>query len=658
MIFPFPGKRLLGTALPLSALWTDDSSGVGEFPDLPAFGEWCRDRGIRLVQLLPVNDTGDHASPYFALSAFALNPVYLRLSELPEAASVAAEIAALGERFSGGGRVRYGEVLAAKRTVLKAAYERCRGAILPAKGLSDWMDANPWIRQYAAFKFLKVRNGSRGWTEWTELRDPTRAQIDALWDSPPVRAEMTFYAWVQMRAEEQFRSAALALEKLGIALKGDLPILLNVDSADVWADRGIFRTDFSAGAPPDQAAPLGQNWGFPLYDWAALKRRGYDFWKARLAQAAKFYHAYRIDHVLGFFRIWAVPAEDESAALGRFLPSVPVDRKSLAGLGFDDGRMRWLTEAHLPLAELRDGLSGHPDREAEIGRAIASALDRIGDEELFLFKKAVRGERDIRALALDDRTKELLCRAWRDRCLLAQEGGFLPQWRYWESRAWASLGEGEKAALETLFRASREASERVWEEAGREILGALTQASDMLPCAEDLGAIPDFLPKALSDLGILGLRIARWTRRWAEAGQPFVPLASYPEDSVSALSVHDTSTLREWWEREGDHREFYYAIGGTGECPARCGPETAAFALTAAARGSSRLFIPCIQDLLALSEGWKPDDPAQERINVPGTDTDSNWSYRLPGRISDIAADDTLKQSLLGVASARERGEA
>jgi 4-alpha-glucanotransferase len=658
MIFPFPGKRLLGTALPLAALWTDGSSGVGEFPDLIAFGEWCHGCGIRLIQLLPVNDTGDHASPYFALSAFALNPLYLRLSDLPEAAAVRAEIETLSKNFSGGGRLRYGELLSAKRTVLKAAFERRREDILSSEGLRDWMKANPWIRQYAAFKFLKARNGSRGWAEWTELRDPTPAQIDGLWNHATMRSEMAFYAWVQMRAEEQFRAAALGLEKLGIALKGDLPILLNVDSADVWADRSIFRSDFSAGAPPDDAAPLGQNWGFPLYDWKALKKRGYDFWKARLAQAAKFYHAYRIDHVLGFFRIWAAPKDDETAALGRFLPSIAIEKRSFAELGFDDARLRWLTEAHLPLAELREGLSGYPELDAELGRAIGSALVRIGTEELFLFKPSIRGERDIRALALDGRTKELLCRFWRNRCLLVQDDGFLPQWRYWESRAWASLTEGEKASLENLFRVSREASEKLWEKEGREILGALTAASDMLPCAEDLGAIPEFLPKALSELGILGLRIARWTRRWREPGQPFVPLSDYPEDSVSALSVHDTSTLREWWEREGDHREFYYAIGGQVQCPARCDPETAAFVLGAAARGSSRLFIPCVQDLLALSDAWKPADPSQERVNVPGTDDERNWSYRLPGRISDIASDGNLKKSLLGVATARERGEA
>jgi 4-alpha-glucanotransferase len=654
MVFPFPRKRLLGTALPLSALWTEEGPGVGEFPDLLPFGRWCRDCGIKLIQLLPLNDSGDHSSPYFALSAFALNPLYIRLSDLPEAGSIQREIAAFKKKFPGGGRIRYAELMAAKTAALRAAFEGDRDTIIASKGLQSWIKKNPWIRQYAAFKCLKALNGSRGWPEWTSMRDPAPGEIDALWKDAKTKAEFSFYAWVQMRAEEQFRAAAQGLEGMGIALKGDLPILLNVDSADVWADRLIFRSDFSAGAPPDSGSALGQNWGFPLYDWAALKKRGYDFWKDRLAQAAKFYHAYRIDHVLGFFRIWAVPAHDSSAALGRFLPSSLIKKTRLTELGFDAARLRWLAEPHIPLSALYEGLFGLPDLEGEIGRIASIALDRIPGEELFRFKPGIRGERDIDGLKLDARSKDLLRVWWRNRSLLAQDSGYLPHWRYWETRAWASLSEGEKGSLEDLFRASRGESEALWEKEGREILAALMKSSDMLACAEDLGAIPPFVPKALSDLGILGLRIARWTRRWQEPGEPFIPPAQYPKDTVSALSVHDTSTLREWWERENDHRDYFYAAGGKGECPARCDPATASFILESASRGSSRLFIPCIQDLLAMSEKWKPEDPREERVNVPGTDDARNWSYRLPGRVSDLASDLELKKSLLGVAQARE----
>jgi 4-alpha-glucanotransferase len=659
MKFPFPGRRLLGVAVPLSALWTDESLGIGEFADLPGFGRWCRDCGIELVQILPVNDSGDHASPYFALSAFALHPIHVRLSDLPEAPSIGKEIAAAANTFPPGARIIYRDLLSSKMAALKAAFERNAQQIAVSAPLRDWIEANAWIKTYAPFRVLKDRNSSRGWKDWAGMRDPRPKDIAGLWKDPEYKRDLYFYAWLQFRLEEQFRRAVEALEGMGVALKGDLPILLNEDSADVWADRSIFLTDFTAGSPPDAGTALGQNWGFPIYDRERLAGRGYDFWVDRLKQADKFYHAYRIDHVLGFFRVWAVPERDRSAALGRFIPYESIPAAVLLASGFDAGRIRWLSEPHIRLSAMYERLYGAPDLEGEIKRVIDSALVRVGSEDLFLFNPRIRGEKDIWALDIEGRSKDFLIDWWRNRALLSTGDGFyLPTWRYWETQAFSTLSAGEKASLEALFHKAQEKSELEWESGGREILGVLRKSSGMLPCAEDLGAIPPAVPKVLSELGILGLRIARWTRKWKEPGEPFIPLGEYPEASVSTLSVHDTSTLREWWERESDHRDFYRAIGGGGDCPQSCDPGTAAFVLKKAAAGSSRLFIPALQDLLALTDAFKPADCREERVNVPGSDDAKNWSYRMPCRIGDLAADHKLRDAVRAVASARKTGEA
>ncbi len=659
MIFPYPGRRLLGVAVPLTALWSEKSCGVGEFADLIPFASWCHEAGIKLIQILPVNDSGDHSSPYFALSAFALHPIHIRLADLPEAPSIKAEIDNLTREFSGGARVPYHMLLSAKTTALQEAFNRNQEAILGSKELAAFIKANPWLKPYAAFRLLKARNASRGWKEWKALRDPEAKDIAAIWKDGANAAELNFYAWVQLRLEQQFSAAVAALDRLGIALKGDLPILLNEDSADVWAEREIFNSDYTAGSPPDMGSTLGQNWGFPIYDWDALAERDYDFWKARLKQAEKFYHAFRIDHVLGFFRIWAVPERDQSASLGHFIPSRGISASALVAAGFDKPRLRWLSEPHIRLSAIYESLFGMANLENEVGRIIDGALERVGNEDLFLFKRGIRGEKDIYALNIEGRSKDFLVQWWRNRVLISVgDGLYLPSWRYWETQAFPTLNEGEKAIIERIFRENQAASETLWEESGREILALISESSSMLPCAEDLGSIPPAVPRVLAELDILGLRIVRWTRKWNEPGQPFIPLGEYPAASVSTLSVHDCSTLREWWEREADHRDFYYAAGGQGDCPSICDPGVAAFALKRVASGSSRLFIPCLQDILALSDAWKPQDPAEERVNVPGLDDERNWSYRMPGRIEDISKDENLKAAIRQVAAERGQEEA
>jgi 4-alpha-glucanotransferase len=647
MVYPKDKRRISGLAAPLSALWTEGSLGIGEFADLPALGRLCRASGLEIIQILPVNDTGSHSSPYFALSAFALNPVYARLSDFPEAA--ACKQLADDPRFAPGkgGSVRYGDAVRLKEDGLRLMYASNRPSIVWSEQLERWIKANPWSRAYAAFKALKAENGDRGWKEWKNFKNPSKKDIDAIWEDPARAPEIAYHCWVQMRLEEQLRSAATALGSMGIALKGDLPIMLNEDSADVWADRRYFRSECTAGSPPDGEAPFGQNWGFPVYDREALERDDFAFWKARLAQADKFYHAFRIDHVLGFFRIWAVPERDHTAFLGRFMPGAAISEAALAARGFDPGRVKWLSLPHIDGNALRASLGGEVDPHGAFEMISAKILERIGEEDLFLFKKEIRGEKDIREAVSSEQGANELCRAWRDRALIPLEGGaFAQAWRVWDSRAFKSLSDWERRVLEGLFDEAREESRAMWIQGGKKILEAIRSASSMLVCAEDLGAIPPGVPEALAELEILGLRICRWARKWDKPGKPFVLPSEYPEASVCALSVHDTSTLRGWWEREGDSREFYKALGAGDAGPPGLTPELAGYFIEGAAKGASRLFIPAIQDYLALSPAYAPKDPEAERINVPGREDERNWSYRLPAKIEDLEGDAHLVQEI------------
>ncbi len=638
MKYSNPGARAFGVSAPLGSIKTAGGWRVGEYPDLVPFARLCSALGAGLVQILPVNDTGSQSSPYSALSAFALHPLYLRVRDLPEAAAAPEAVARL-EAFAAeaepGERFPYGACLGAKLAALRAVYDASRASIAKDKALAAFVAERPWVKTYAVFKRLKSSFGERAWPRWPEYRDPAKDDIEALWLEPAARDEQLFHAWTQMRAAEQFGAAARAVAGMGMTLLGDIPILMNEDSADVWSDRSFFDSSMRAGAPPDMYSSDGQNWGFPIYDWDAMERDGYSFWRARVAEADRYYSAYRIDHVLGFFRIWALGEREETGSLGRFVPGPVADRSELAAAGFSGERLRWLSEPHIGGDELRAAAGADAVRAEEL------ALERIGGEDLYLFKRSVRGEADVSAMGLGGASAAFLKERWRDRALLpAGDGRFAPTWRYRESRAWGSLSDDERRSLDALLSEKAAAAERDWERRGRILLSMLKSASGMLPCAEDLGAVPDCVPRVLSELGIPGLRVPRWMRRWDEPGRPFKALEEYGALSACTPSVHDTSTLRGWWEFE-DGREAFVAAycPELSPAPERLGPETVPSVLRALAKGPSMLFVIQLQDALDASAAYRSADPRADRINVPGVVDDFNWTWRMGPAVEDLESE-------------------
>ena len=382
------------------------------------------------------------------------------------------------------------------------------------------------VKAYAVFRALKRRNDERPWMAWEEERDIDDRGIERLWKRKNLIAETRFYVWMQMRLAEQFSAAARSLDGSGIALKGDIPILINEDSADAWADRDVFRPELRAGAPPDMFSELGQNWGFPIYNWMTLEKRDYDWWRRRLDVASRYYHAYRIDHVLGFFRIWAVPAGNFSGIPGFFWPQHGISREELYEIGFDDGRIRWLREPHMPEDLLVREL-GRDTLDTLVGQS--GILQRLGDEDLFLFSPDVTGEQCLAELDLSEEAKNALLEHFRDRTLVELPDGTLaPTWTFRQCSRYQGLTEGERDRFEALVARAAVQSNELWADHGRTILKVMKESSDMLPCAEDLGVVPEAVPRVLQSLGILGLKIPRWTHYWDQPGQPLVPFGEYP----------------------------------------------------------------------------------------------------------------------------------
>lgn len=645
-----------GVLVPVFSLRTPDSTGVGEFLDLVPLAEWCQSCSLDLIQLLPVNDTGDDASPYNALSAFALHPVYCRVQVVPEYARLDPAVQKavdkqLSSLKSNKNNFEYMKVRSTKISVLKTIFEAFEPAIKTNKELKSWLADNPWAKDYGVFMALKDQHQRAGWKFWREeVRRGSRNLIDRLWEQKEISGAALFWAWLQFRIEEQFLLAVKSLDEKGITLKGDIPIMMNEDSVDVWSQPENFFLDLRAGAPPDMFSRMGQNWGFPIYNWDYLEAHDYSWWRSRLKQADKFYHAFRIDHVLGFFRIWTIPHENTEGILGYFKPSIFLSLNELANLGFDKGRVHWLAEPHIPGQRLND-LFGM--RSIEI---IGRCFDRIGEEDLYLFKPEIQGERTIHDLPLMQDEKEHLLGMFRDRALIRVDDGlYSPSWTFRDCWRYHLLGEQEKQSFERLVGMRQGESEKLWASQGEKLLKFMRETVPMLACAEDLGTIPDCVPGILEKTGVLSLKIPRWARFYGQPGQPWIRPQNYPFLSVCATSVHDTSTLREWWETDGDHESFWYAIGGEGPCPHDYNPETARVVLGKIFETSSALCVVQLQEFFALHGPFRVDQASSERVNVPGTVGEHNWSWRLPFNIEKMAADKGFVKEVKALAEERKK---
>ena len=364
-----------GVAVPVSAL-RSPGHGIGEFADLVGLADWAASVGFELVQILPVQDTGNDPSPYAGMSALALHPVYLRIEDIEGSEAVLDAYLREQAPLAARPRVDHAAALTSKVRALRAIFERLDGGRLAA-AVDDFAAERPWLSEHVAYRILKERHGGRPWTEWEEHRDPTPDDLPAILASDAT--ETRFQLWVQREADRQLRAVAEAMDARGVRLKGDIPILMHDDSADVWLHRHLFDREGRAGAPPDMYSDEGQYWSFPCYDWQAMAEDDHAWWRRRLRHAARYFHALRIDHVLGFFRIWRIPSDRRTGRLGIFDPTVELKRGELNRRGLDDGFLDWIaspadTHDHRGASELE---ILEIDDPAERQRRLDENADRI-----------------------------------------------------------------------------------------------------------------------------------------------------------------------------------------------------------------------------------------------------------------------------------------
>jgi len=501
-------KRRFGICVPLFSLRSENDCGVGDIGDLFPLVDWCREIGASVIQLLPLNDMGMDGVPYAALSAFAMDPVYISLHHLDvmsEDANLSAHARAVAANMNMAGRVDYQGVRSAKMEFLSRALRLVDGVEL-RREFDRFRAENEWLDGYLTYRVIKEIEGFSSWEKWTA--DYPDSEINGVLDRRRDLVDLHLYSqWV---LDRQLRDAAEYAREAGVLLMGDVPILVSRDSADVWETPGYFRLDTSAGAPPDMYSSDGQNWGFPTFDRDAMRADGFKWWRARLAHAERYFDLYRIDHVVGFFRIWTL------------------------NFGAPNGREGWF--------EPRD--------------------------------------------------------------------------------------------------------EAAWGDHGREIMRIMLESTTMLPLAEDLGTIPAICRETLRDLGICGLKVQRWERRWEGDGD-FIPPGEYEPVSMATFSTHDTEVLADWWESsdQWERQRLHEAIGRTGEAPSSLGHELHRDLVRWLSGAGSMFYVLMLQDLLA-PFGLLEVPPAEQRVNLPGTVNDANWTWRCPITIERLLSNASLAQGI------------
>jgi len=639
--------RGAGVAIPVFSLRGPKGCGVGEFADLKEMAEWASGVGLKMVQVLPVNDTTSSRTwtdsyPYSAISVYALHPLYLRVDEMSYGLVDEGAFVLERDMLNENKQVDYEGVMAVKWRVTREIFDGRREEILRDARFLDFLDKNRgWLLDYAVFCVKRDEFHTAVFSNWGEWARYSREKVEEMAGDP----DALYFVWLQYELDRQLTDAVARMHELGVALKGDLPIGMDRESVEAWVSPHLFRMDTQTGAPPDAFAVKGQNWGFPTYDWEAMRRDGYAWWRSRFGRLSRYFDAYRIDHILGFFRIWQIPAGQVDGILGRFSPALGIKAEEFAqrGVKFDAQRFCRPFVAEEDLVELFD------ERVEEVKKGFLKSVGECG----WTLRDGLVTQRDVLEVLekMDaEALKEGLMEMVGDVLFLEEEGGLLhPRIGLMGTKSFAALGEQEQRALRELhddyFHVRQE---RFWEAKAYEKLPAMRAASDMLLCGEDLGMVPACVPGVMARLGMLSLEIQRWPK---VGGRDFTDVSAVPYQSVVTTGTHDMTTLRGWWREDKRVTITYSRQMLREEAQDELSAENTRRIVEMHMRSPGMWTVFPLQDLVGMDEDLRSTDIDGERINVPAI-TPFYWRWRMEMTIRELAgAEDfgkMLREMVLG----------
>ena len=597
--------RAAGVVVPVFSLRSEHSFGVGDFGDLRRFVDWAVATGMKMIQLLPVNDTTTdghwHDSyPYNITSCFALHPHYIDLEQLGELRDKKRMTAYRRRQreLNALSQSDYEAVDRVKNDYLHEFFAERGSAMLSDTEYKSWCEENDWwLKAYAEYRERSEGN------------------------------DKSYTSFVQYHLHLQLKAAADYARSKGVSLKGDLPIGVNRDSVETTSHPGSFNMDCQTGAPPDAFSPNGQNWGFPTYNWQ--DKTLVTWFHRRFKWMEQYFDAIRIDHVLGFFRIWEIPADAVYGLLGHFSPALPLTEGEIEYFGLPF-RKEMLTRPFINdrVLERLFGMHAQFVRDTFlIPQSYGLYVVKPEYDTQRKIQQYFEGRADENSLWIREGMYQLLSNV-----LFVedphQKSMYHPRIQAYRELVYEALNSDEKEAYMRLYNNYfYQRHSMYWGGVAMRRLNDILEGCHLLVCAEDLGMLPDCVEPVLDALRILTLEIQTMPKR---NGLEFAHLDGNPYRSVATFSTHDMSPLRLWWEENPERTQRYYVtmLQKEGRAPEHLPAHLAEEIIARHLYCPSMICLLSLQDWLSMVGELRSKQPRQERINVP-SDPYNRWQWRM-----------------------------
>lgn len=628
-----------GVSIPVFSLRSKDSFGVGEFTDLKLLAEWAKKTKLTMVQLLPVNDTiATHtwkdSYPYSSISAFALHPLYLNLEETAgkHDSHLIKSLKKKQKQLNDLPEIDYEQVIKFKLSTAKEIFESQKEKFNEDEEFHAFFKENKhWLIPYAAFCYLRDRNGTADFRQWKIYSTYKKEAIEKYVSSKAKHYnEIAFHYFLQYHLHVQLKDAVDFAHRQGVIIKGDIPIGVSLNSCETWINPELFHMDLQSGAPPDDFAVKGQNWQFPTYNWERMAEDNFEWWRKRFEQMAKYFDAFRIDHVLGFFRIWNIPIESVQGIMGYFTPALPIHVYEFGqrGMWFNYHRF---CKPYITDAVLWELFGPNKDK-------FLPFLSATGNHHYVLLnefstqRKVEEHFREHENNTENERIREGLYELISNVILFEVNESNGQQFHFRiaieDTTSFKHLDWNIQQHLKTMYSDYfYRRQDEFWRKEAMKKLPSLKLATNMLICGEDLGMVPKPVPQVMKQLGILSLEIQRMPKvEYHEFSHP----AEAPYLSVVTPSTHDMSPIRTWWEenREVTQKFFNKELGQWGDAPSTC-ESWISKAITLQHLYSTAMWaVFLLQDLMGINDSVRREDHPSERINIPAV-ANHFWRYRM-----------------------------
>ena len=626
--FNLPAWKGSGVAVPVFSLRSEKSFGVGDFGDLKRMIDWAVATNQKAVQILPINDTTmthtwTDSYPYSSISIYAFHPMYADLKQLGS--------------------------LKDKKVMAEFNKRQKEVNALPAV---DYEAVNKtkweWLQPYAVFSYLRDAYKTPNFREWPKYATYDAKEIETL--CRPDSADyphIAIYYYIQFNLHRQLLAATEHARANGVVLKGDIPIGISRNSVEAWKESHYFNLNGQAGAPPDDFSVNGQNWGLPTYNWDVMEKDGYAWWMKRFHKMAEYFDAYRIDHILGFFRIWEIPMHAVHGLLGQFVPALPMTREEIEsyGLAF---REDFFLKPYIHEYFLGQIFGPHTDYVKQ------TFIEPTDTWEVYRMRPEFDTQRKVEAYfagKTDDDSiwiRDGLYALISDVLFVPDRNNpheYHPRIGVQHDYIYRALNDWEKAAFNRLYdQYYYHRHNDFWGQQAMKKLPQLTQSTRMLVCGEDLGMIPDCVAWVMNDLRILSLEIQRMPK---DPKQEFGHTDWYPYRSVCTISTHDMSTLRGWWEEDFQQTQRYYntMLGHYGAAPATATPELCEEVVRNHLHSNSILCILSLQDWMSMDGKWRNPNVQEERINIPANPR-HYWRWRMHLTLEQLMKAESLNEKI------------